>query len=473
MSAIRNGDRNQARQAQERFRDSTRRQPAQPSRLPRILLSLFLLLFIGGGLYFGCVFVSVLRSLMTASPTTAAEGSSGGLPVQIPFISPSTTPGGEQSAEGGNVEEPAPWTGTDRINILLLGVDQREDERGQPTRTDTMIVLTIDPKTKSAGMLSIPRDLWVPIPGHGENKINTAHFFGDMDSPGGGPELARKTVELNFGIHIQHYARVDFTGFEKLIDTLGGVTIDVPRPLKDDEYPTPDYGIQRIYIPAGLQRMDGRTALQYARSRHSDNDFGRTHRQQQVLVAAREEAFRLDLLPKLPTLMGTLRDSITTDFPFTDIPSFAMLIRDIDAKNVKNVTIEGDMVIDVNGDGTVLVPVRDKIREAIDSMFERPGPTPTPATIAVHNGTDRAGLAGAIADFLRQKGLQVAEVGNDTRADREQTVIISYSNNHDDTVQEIASLLKVNKENIRHNSSTDSTVDILIILGADAKVPVQ
>ena len=115
------------------------------------------------------------------------------------------------------------WSGIERVNILLLGVDEREVEEG-PWRTDTLILLTIDPATRTAGMLSIPRDLWVPIPGYDlEGKINTAHFVGDAQGyPGGGPALAMATLQYNFGIPVQHYVRLNFSGFERLIDLIGG-----------------------------------------------------------------------------------------------------------------------------------------------------------------------------------------------------------------------------------------------------------
>jgi LCP family protein required for cell wall assembly len=118
----------------------------------------------------------------------------------------------------------------ERINVLLLGIDRRVDEEG-PWRTDTMIVATLDPKSKTAGMLTIPRDLYVPIPapGAGENRINTANFYGDSSKyPGGGPALAKRTVEYNFAIPIHYYVVIDFDGFRKIIDALGGIDIDVP-----------------------------------------------------------------------------------------------------------------------------------------------------------------------------------------------------------------------------------------------------
>src|SRR5262249_15005137 len=126
------------------------------------------------------------------------------------------------------------WQGTDRVNILLLGIDKRDNEPIEGTRSDTMMLASIDPVSKSAALVSLPRDMWVRIPGWGQQRINVAHAVG-------GPDLAMQTVSSDFGIPIQYYARVDFRGFEQMVDAVGGVVIDVDWPVKDDEYPTADY----------------------------------------------------------------------------------------------------------------------------------------------------------------------------------------------------------------------------------------
>src|SRR5207253_4626943 len=129
----------------------------------------------------------------------------------------------------------------------------------------------------------------------------------------GGPDLTIRTVTSDFGIPVQHYARVDFRGFEQLIDTAGGVVIDVDWPVKDDEYPTPDYGYQRIYFAPGPQLMDGTTALEYARSRHGMSDFARAARQQKVIVSLRNRALQLNMLARAPELAGIAQKSLSTD----------------------------------------------------------------------------------------------------------------------------------------------------------------
>ncbi|TME31504.1 MAG: hypothetical protein E6I66_07410, partial [Chloroflexi bacterium] len=160
---------------------------------------------------------------------------------------------------GGQEPSPPEWTGTERLNVLLLGIDSRDDA-STTKNTDTMIVLSLDPVNKTAAMLSIPRDVYIDRPGVFTDKINAAYAYGGYD-------LARKVVEDLLGIRLNAYALVDFDAFTKIVDSVGGVVIDVKRPVRDESYPTPDYGIERLDITAGPQLMDGQTALRFARSR--------------------------------------------------------------------------------------------------------------------------------------------------------------------------------------------------------------
>ncbi|MCL4459292.1 MAG: LCP family protein [Chloroflexi bacterium] len=440
-------------QSHKRRGEPNRRGAVKHSGQGRFTLAIFALLFLIfaiGGLYFGYLFLSTLGSLLSGIPRPL-----------LPFI----------SSPAGVIDSFPTWKSTQRVNILLLGIDQRDDERGQPTRTDTMIILTIDPYTKSAGMFSIPRDLWVPIPGHGENKINTANFFGDMGNyPGGGPALAEKTVEYNFGVKIDYYARVDFHGFEKLIDALGGITLDVPKPVKDDEYPTGNYGVIRVLIPAGLQRMDGRTALQYARSRHGDNDIARTRRQQEVLLAARNEAIGQNLLPKLPSMLGILRDAVKTDIPPNDILALAKLGKDINPKNIALRSIDETMFVENSPIFGALMPKRDEIRKVIEEVFFDARLRKEAARVEVWNGTNRNGLAAAVAEVLKRQGYNIVNVAQADRSDYRETIILDHTDKRY-TVEQLATLLHISKANIRTSSDISPNSDIVVILGANARVP--
>ncbi len=327
------------------------RKPAVP--WASILFSGFFLLFVAGGLVSGYLFYTSVRDIVAYY----------GLPsfAQFGVIEPR-----ERAALSSRLAD------RDRVNILLLGVDRRPGESG-PTRTDTMIVVTLDPESLTAGMLSIPRDLWVEVPGFGEHRINTAHFLGDRYSyPGGGAALAMRTVEYNLGVPIHYYARINFQGFRDIVDTLGGVTVEVPREIIDTQYPTDDYGYTTIRIPAGLQHMDGDVALRYVRTRHGSSDFDRVLRQQQVLLAMRERALRLDILPRLPDLIRTMGYTASTDMTPTDILALAQIGAEIDLDRIKagaiNQTMTERVILAENG-ADVLFPLRERICEVVEEIF--------------------------------------------------------------------------------------------------------
>lgn len=284
---------------------------------------------------------------------------------------------------GGGEERAAVWKSKEPVNILFLGTDQRPDEKG-PSRTDTMLVFTVDPVNKTSGMLGIPRDMWVKIPLEGgrfvEGKINTAHFYGDLYKyPGGGPALAKKTVESVLGIKVHYVARVDFAPFERMVDVLDGVDVEVEKPLKDDEYPTADYGTKRVFIPAGLQHLDGETALEYVRSRHQDSDFGRMKRQQQVLLAIRERAMNLGMLAKLPRLVTEFKDVVYTDLAPAEALALAKLASEVDPGSVTTRFVDTCCVTPIyTADGEeALMPNQNALKKLVGEVF---GPVQPPQT---------------------------------------------------------------------------------------------
>ncbi len=278
---------------------------------------------------------------------------------------------------GGGEEKAAVWKDKERVNVLLLGTDHREDEGNQPSRTDTMLVLSIDPINKTAAMVGIPRDMWVRIPLEGgrwvEGKINTAHFYGDLYKyPGGGPALADKTVENVLGVKIHYVARINFMPFQKIIDSLNGINVEIEKPLKDDEYPTADYGTKRIFMPAGLQHLSGEQALEYARSRHQDSDFGRMKRQQQVLVAVRERATSLGMITKLPSLVGQFKDMVYTDLAPAEALAFAKLVSEVDASKMDTRSIDTTCcvspIMTIDGEDALL-PNAAAIKKLVGEVF--------------------------------------------------------------------------------------------------------
>ncbi|MGA9347625.1 MAG: LCP family protein [Anaerolineae bacterium] len=444
----------------------------------RLLLGTLSVILIIGGLYFGYLFYIAVRDLVAHAQLSPLPN------VNLPPI-----PGQERQSNISIGGGPLPnWEKKERVNILLLGIDQREGQYG-PWRTDTMIVLTIDPENNTAGMLSIPRDLWVSIPGYDENRINTAHYTGDLkEYPGGGPALAIKTVQYNLGIPIHYYVRVNFNGFVEVIDTIGGIDIYVEEEIYDPEYPDEAYGFDPLYIPAGSQHMDGELALKYARTRHSGSDFDRLRRQQQVIMTVRDKVLRFDLLPqllpKLPELLKTVGDAVQTDLQLKEMVSLVQLASQIDDEHIKTAVIDSSMTIPTttyNG-AQVLIPIRDEIRAVVDEIFATPAAqaeeeiedrdklTAEGARIIVHNGSAVGSLAAQTSAFLKEKGFQVVEFGNAERFDYPTTIIVDYTGK-EYTVQYLAQVLNIPENNIQPFTGSYSEIDIRLIIGADFQLP--
>lgn len=324
-----------------------------PGYLTRVLRTAAYTLFLMGGLLSAYLFYASVRDIFAYMPRTSG--------VQLPL----------GSEPGAGPETVPDWSQRERVNILLLGVDERPNEEG-PWRSDTMVVVTVDPRSMTAGALSIPRDLYVEIPGYGERRINMAHFLGEAyDYPGGGPGLAMQTIGYNFGIPVHYYIRINFRGFREIVDYLGGVTIEVEEEIWDYRYPDGQYGYTTIHIPAGTQSMDGRMALQYARTRHSGTDFDRLRRQRQVLLAIREKALRLDLIPKIPTLASTMGQTITTNLQLAEVVTLAQIASRIGAEDIRFAVIDESMTVPIvlEEEGDVLFPKREEIRQVVEGIF--------------------------------------------------------------------------------------------------------
>lgn len=390
---------------------------------------------------------------------------------------------GWQSAQNIFQTQP-PITGTppptlrplDPINILLLGVDRREGELS--TRSDVNIVVHIDPARRFASMLSIPRDTGVYIPGHGYDKINAAYSVGERQMPGSGPLLAKETVSQFLDMPIHYYVEVDFYGFERIVDWAGGIDIDVPAPLIDNEYPTPDYGYTRIYIPAGLQHMDGATALMYARSRHADSDLGRNRRQQQVLLALRSRilsSISLTNPEQISDLARQLGDALKTDMPPEplDLFNLYMVVSRIEPENIASYALDWHVLTEYTWT-TTLEPCLPCVREIARQMQMDPTTRRLQeegARVEVRNGTWENGLAGRTAEYLRNKGFTVVGVLQDENAGTYSTTLILDDGNHPFTRDLLTSLLRVQPANVRLEPNVSAMADIVIILGNDFQVP--
>lgn len=302
-----------------------------------------------------------------------------------------------------------------RINILLLGSDTdgkgNDGISGSPL-AQTDIVITIDPQSKQVGMLSIPRDMQVYIPGYGAGKMDAAFSYGyseanssdmttSIESAAG---LAEDTIAYNFGIHIDDYAWVGLSGFVKVIDTAGGVDIDAIHPMVDDEYPDDVngagdiYGYKRLYIAPGPQHMDGTQALEYVRTRHSDliGDFGRSARQQQVLSQLKTKLATSDTIAKAPQLLSDLSNALKTNLDVTQIVQMANFARGIDTNSMQRITLgPPTYAYALSGNSGNYAPICDQVKTAIATMFAIQ-PTCIPQTADIgSSSTANSGLASA------------------------------------------------------------------------------
>lgn len=382
-------------------------------------------------------------------------------------------------------------TGTDRaavavqpVNILLLGTDERPDEYG-PSRTDTMILLSVNPDTGAMGMVSLPRDLWVPIPSLGiTTKINTAYQLGQLqDYPGGGAQLAKDTVSSFVGRPVDYFVRVNFDGFRQLIDLIGGVTVDVPYTIHDEEYPTQDYGVETFHLDAGLQLLDGETALKYARTRHGDDDYNRARRQQEIIRAVADKVMSAGMIPQLlgkaPQLLMTMQNSIETDLPVPLGIELAQGLQNGSTGEMERLVLDnryGEETFSSEG-AWILLPDRSKVRVALDSFYAPLEAArgaqaiamadPAAVRIEVLNGTSQPGAAARTAELLKEQGWQVTSIGDADRNDYAQTIVINYGV-ADNLVKQVSTDLSLAPEQSQLRGLAAATpVDIRIVIGND------
>jgi LCP family protein required for cell wall assembly len=263
----------------------------------------------------------------------------------------------------------------DRTNVLLLGIDRRSGS-SWAYRTDTIMILTVGPGSGDMGLLSIPRDLQVGIPGRGEDRINTANVYGyQQEGSGSGPELLQKTILANFGVPLDGYVMVDFRAFERIIDVLGGIDVEVPRTLHDTRYPDPrpedPHAFKTVHFDKGWQTMNGSRALVYARSRMSTSDFARAKRQQAVLLAIRDKALSWSAVPRWPLAAVAMVDGVKTNLGPGPMLAVALTAVQKDASEVNRVVLEHPFVVGHRrGDGAdVQLPRWELINPVIKAMF--------------------------------------------------------------------------------------------------------
>jgi len=331
--------------------------------------------------------MTVVMSMTVFFLLQATRGLTGTVATSAPPLEPTSViygAGGILEVEGdgpvggmlGNGESMIirPWDGEERFTVLVMGMDQRPGEFGTAFRTDTMILISLDPRTNSVGMLSIPRDLYVEVPGYSLERVNAAYGIGELEGPGGGPLLAMRTIQYNLGIRVNDYVVVNFDTFISIIDLVDGINVEVPYDIYDPQYPDMNYGYDPFYITAGWHELDGATALKYARSRHSSDDIDRSRRQQQVLYAIRDKVTAYDMIPKLAPrayqLWAEINDGVDTGLSLDQILELAWWVKDIPASNYTNAVLGWEYVIPLNYEGKdILLPDRGKIGPLMVEVF--------------------------------------------------------------------------------------------------------
>jgi LCP family protein required for cell wall assembly len=408
----------------------------------------------------------------------------------------------------------------DRINILLLGIGGSGHDG--PYLSDTNIILSLKPSTHELAMVSIPRDLSVKINEYGYRKINDADAFGEAKQPGNGGEYARTIFASTFGLDIPYYVRVDFKAFVDMVNTVGGITVDVPKAFVDTSYPGPNDSYQTVRFEPGVQTMDGDRALIYARSRHGNNgegsDFARARRQQQVILALKEKVLSFGTYTN-PTVVKKLIDSlssnVTTNLDLSQILYLGNFAKEADKSTIKNLVLDdsptGFLKPTIGSTGAfLLVPKTgtfEAINAAIQNIFSNPGDTPLPtpqakkpastsapttaplapsARIEIQNGTWMPGLATRAKKTAEEQGLSITSFGNSSVRPIEHTAIYILNPNadrqiidslakicHTEATTELPDWLKTavaaSASDPTKAAPYKTTTDLLLILGTDYK----
>ena len=383
-----------------------------------------------------------------------------------------------------------PWDGKERLNILLIGSDE---QRGGHN-TDTMITVSIDPVTKQVAMFSLPRDtVDVPVPpgpaqrvwgrDYGQ-KINS--FFANNRRrsdlwPGNdrtrGYNALKSILGELYDLKIRYFVEVNFDGFKKVVDAVGGVTINVQVPVSDDEFPGTTGRTQRLYIPSGLQHMDGEQALRYARSRHTSTDFDRGARQQRVLLSLRQQADPQTLIPKLPALVAALKSTVRTDIPVGQLDELLGLASQVDTANIRSYVFAPPLYSQdtcADARGCIVVPNISRIKQAVKNAFSvdprdealRQSLASEGGHLWVLNGTSDSSRGPALASYLEYRGLAAsAPRGRPKGSVPANTVITVYNGAEEKLAATIAYLEKTFDVQVKTKTDPTIPVDVVITVG--------
>ena len=365
--------------------------------------------------------------------------------------------------------------GQETVNFLLIGSDKRP---GSSFRTDTMVIAILRPNDGQVSLISIPRDLWVFIPGWENQRINTAYQHGiSVGYPGGGPGLLKDTIQYNLGIRIDHTAMVEFDGFRQIVDTIGGVDVPVSCPYTDWHLIDPTYDPNNpnnwaLYTTGpGLIHMDGDLALWYARSRQKSSDFDRGRRQQEVLRALFSQALQSGTLKRIPELYNDLKETVDTDLNLGDILQLSLYAPKMTNANIRSYYIRPPYVSSwiTEGGAYVLLPNEASLHQMLtDAMSPSTNTVEKQAiTIDVMNGTTTQGWDALAASRLNYAGYQTSIVPSD-RTDYAYSVLIDKTAVQDPSfTNTIIDVMGLSPSSLISAPDPKSKSNYLLILGND------
>jgi len=412
-----------------------------------------------------------LTSTLSPTPTSSPSPAALVVPSPFPTLDPSAS-----SIPSSTLPIPTPVlpvpVASDAVNIVVLGSDQRPD--WSEWHTDVVQVVSIQRDRGTVSVISIPRDLYVYIPSLWMSRINFADFYGEAyDYEGGGPALVRDTLLYNLGIRVDYYVRTNFDGLIGIVDTLGGVDIPVHCRLSD-HWPYPDengeYPI--LTLEPGVHRMDGETALWYARSRLTTSAFSRERRQQQVLQALWHKAREVGMLTRVPALWKQGRDMVETDLALADILDMARIALTLEDQNVRFYNIGADAVTPWTTPygGHVFLPRWEDVQPIVAEAMAPPpearlGRTYMP--VEVWNGTPNQGWGWLAVDRLHRAGF-LAEVGDSDRQDYPTTYLVVFSRQVKGTgAGYLQQMFRVPDDQVTYQPGGSSEFGFRLILGAD------
>jgi LCP family protein required for cell wall assembly len=367
--------------------------------------------------------------------------------------------------------------GNDLINILLIGSDQRT--QGPYFRTDTLIIASIRPRDQVVSMISIPRDLFVYIPGWTMQRINTAYLHGEMSKyPGGGAALLKDTILYNLGIRIDNLAVVDFNGFIKIVNVLDGVDVPLACPYTDWRAINPKGNLEnpnnwRLYtVGPGVVHMDGEFALWYARSRLRSNDFDRGRRQQEVLRSIYTKALQLGILPRIPELYQQVSKIVKTDIGLNDVLALAPMALKLDAPRIRSYYISSKYVKGwwTPQGASVLLPKREKLEPMLQEAMSPPDNEEDERLnipVEVRNGTKNDDLLTLAAERLHYGGFET--FFSDQNADEiSKTWLYDLTDGKNPAVGEyILKILGLPDDRLQPGDTAGSKAAYVLVIGAD------